>query len=50
MPFVNRSSEEPKAWLGALSWRQRGVAVLAIAVFWVIMITAVVQNAIAGPS
>jgi quinol-cytochrome oxidoreductase complex cytochrome b subunit len=50
VPFLDRSNEEPKTWLEALSWRQRGLAFLALAVFWVVMITGVVQNAIAGPS
>jgi hypothetical protein len=34
----------------ALSWRKRGLPLLALAVFQVITITGVAKNAIAGPS
>lgn len=46
VPFVDRSDHEPTSWGEALDLRQRGWAFLAMAVFWVTMITGVLTNAI----
>jgi quinol-cytochrome oxidoreductase complex cytochrome b subunit len=46
IPFVDRSDHEPASWGEALDLRQRGWAFLAMAVFWVTMITGLLTNAI----
>lgn len=48
VPFVDRARREPEGSHQAFDWRQRGWAFAAIAVFWIVMIVGVVQNAIAG--
>jgi menaquinol-cytochrome c reductase cytochrome b subunit len=46
VPFVDRSDHEPASWGEALDLHQRGWAFLAMAVFWVTLITGVLTNAI----
>jgi menaquinol-cytochrome c reductase cytochrome b subunit len=46
IPFVDRSDHEPASWGEALDMRQRGWAYLAMAMFWVILVTGVLTNAI----
>ncbi len=48
VPFVDRSDHEPGDMKEAFNWRKRGLAFLAVAVFWAVMIVGVVQNAVAG--
>jgi quinol-cytochrome oxidoreductase complex cytochrome b subunit len=50
VPFLDRSDHEPTDAHEAFDWRKRGLAFIAIAIFWIIMIVGIVQNAIAGPS
>lgn len=49
IPFVDRGSREPQGWAQAFDLRERGWAFLAMAIFWVVMIVGVVQNALALP-
>jgi hypothetical protein len=46
VPFVDRSTHEPRGWTEAFDLRKRGWVFLAIGVFWVIMIAGVVTNAV----
>lgn len=48
IPFVDRAPREPANPEQAFDWRQRGWAFAAIAIFWIVLIVGVVQNAIAG--
>lgn len=50
VPFLDWSDHEPQDAREAFDWRKRGLAFLAIVIFWVIMIVGIVQNAVAGPS
>lgn len=47
IPFVDPGQTEPDSTAAAFSLRVRGWAFLAMGVFWLILITGVVQNAIA---
>ncbi len=47
IPFVDRSLHAPESSAAAFDWRRRGWAFLAMAVFWIVLIVGVVQNAIA---
>jgi hypothetical protein len=47
IPFVDRGEREPDSSAAAFAWRKRGWAFLAMAVFWLVLIVGVVQNAIA---
>jgi quinol-cytochrome oxidoreductase complex cytochrome b subunit len=47
IPFVDRSVHEPDSRAEAFNWRARGWAFVAMAVFWLVLIVGVVQNAIA---
>jgi len=49
VPFVDRGDQEPASWREAFDLRRRGLAFLAIAVFWAVMVIGITQNAIAGP-
>ena len=49
IPFVDRGDDEPLTWREAFDLRRRGWAFLAIAIFWIVMIIGIVQNAVAGP-
>ena len=49
IPFVDRGDREPDSREAAFNWRKRGWGFAAMAVFWVVMIVGVVQNAVAGP-
>jgi quinol-cytochrome oxidoreductase complex cytochrome b subunit len=47
IPFVDRGEHEPDSSAAAFNWRKRGWAFLAMAIFWLVLIVGVVQNAIA---
>jgi quinol-cytochrome oxidoreductase complex cytochrome b subunit len=47
IPFVDRGAAEPDSRAAAFNWRKRGWAFLAMAVFWIVLIVGVAQNAIA---
>ena len=47
IPFVDRATHEPDSAASAFNLRTRGLAFLAMAVFWIILIAGVVQSAIA---
>jgi ubiquinol-cytochrome c reductase cytochrome b subunit len=47
IPFVDRGEAEPDSRAAAFNWRVRGWAFLAMAVFWIVLIVGVIQNAIA---
>jgi quinol-cytochrome oxidoreductase complex cytochrome b subunit len=47
IPFVDRGEREPDSSAAAFNWRKRGWAFLAMAVFWLVLVVGVVQNAIA---
>jgi quinol-cytochrome oxidoreductase complex cytochrome b subunit len=49
IPFVDRGEPEPDSRSAAFDWRKRGWAFAAMALFWLVMIVGVVQNAVAGP-
>jgi quinol-cytochrome oxidoreductase complex cytochrome b subunit len=46
IPFVDRAEREPGSRAAAFDLRQRGWAFLAMAVFWVVLLVGVVQNAL----
>jgi len=46
IPFIDRSDVEPSSWGEALDLQKRGWAFLAMSLFWVILITGVLTNAI----
>jgi quinol-cytochrome oxidoreductase complex cytochrome b subunit len=46
IPFVDRGAVEPASSAAAFNWRERGWAFVAIAIFWLVMIIGVVQNAL----
>jgi hypothetical protein len=49
IPFVDLGKKEPENSREAFDLRKRGLAFLAMALFWVVMIVGVITNAIAGP-
>ncbi len=49
IPFVDRGDRAPEGWTAAFNWRKRGWAFAAMAVFWIVMVIGVLQNAVAGP-
>jgi len=49
IPFLDRGDDEPLSWREAFDLRRRGWAFLAIAIFWIVMIIGIIQNAVAGP-
>jgi quinol-cytochrome oxidoreductase complex cytochrome b subunit len=48
IPFVDPGDREPDSQRSAFDWRKRGWAFAAMAVFWLVLIIGVVQNAVAG--
>jgi quinol-cytochrome oxidoreductase complex cytochrome b subunit len=48
IPFVDRGDHEPDSQRSAFDWRKRGWAFAAMALFWLVMIVGVLQNAVAG--
>jgi quinol-cytochrome oxidoreductase complex cytochrome b subunit len=48
IPFVDPGRTEPGSWREAFDLRKRGWAFLAFAIFWLVMIVGIVQNAVAG--
>jgi quinol-cytochrome oxidoreductase complex cytochrome b subunit len=46
IPFLDRAEHEPESRAAAFDLRQRGWAFLAMAVFWIVLILGVVQNAL----
>lgn len=48
VPFADREKNEPTSIAEALNWRKRGLAFLLIALFWVVFLIGVIQNAVAG--
>jgi quinol-cytochrome oxidoreductase complex cytochrome b subunit len=49
IPFIDRGDRAPSTRAEAFDWRRRGWAFAAFALFWVVMVVGVVQNAVAGP-
>jgi quinol-cytochrome oxidoreductase complex cytochrome b subunit len=49
IPFLDRGNQEPATGREAFDWRRRGWAFVAIAIFWITMITGMIQNAVGGP-
>jgi quinol-cytochrome oxidoreductase complex cytochrome b subunit len=47
IPFVDGGDREPSCWQQAFDWRKRGWAFAAMAVFWLVMLTGIIQNAVA---
>jgi quinol-cytochrome oxidoreductase complex cytochrome b subunit len=47
IPFVDRAEHEPESTAAAFDLRKRGLAFLAMGIFWLVLIVGVVQNAIA---
>ncbi len=47
IPFIDRGEHEPESTADAFNLRKRGWAFLAMAIFWVILLAGVIQNAIA---
>ncbi len=48
IPFLDRGDAEPANTAEAINWRRRGLAFGAMAIFWLIFVVGVVQNAVAG--
>lgn len=48
IPFLDRSEAEPINRAEAFNLRKRGLAFAAMALFWLVMIIGVIQNAVAG--
>ena len=48
IPFVDRGDTEPTSRAEAFNWRKRGLAFIAMGLFWLIMIVGIIQNAAAG--
>ncbi len=48
IPFLDRSDAEPGNRAEAFAWRKRGWAFAAMAIFWLVMIIGIIQNAVAG--
>jgi quinol-cytochrome oxidoreductase complex cytochrome b subunit len=48
IPFIDSGKREPQDVREAFNWRRRGLAFLAIAMFWTIMIVGIVQSAMTG--
>jgi quinol-cytochrome oxidoreductase complex cytochrome b subunit len=44
IPFLDPGDTEPRNWQEALDLRRRGWAILAMAVFWIVMVVGVVTN------
>jgi quinol-cytochrome oxidoreductase complex cytochrome b subunit len=48
IPFLDRTDPEPRNAAEAFSLRKRGLAFVAMAIFWLVMIIGIIQNAVAG--
>ncbi len=48
IPFLDRSEAEPATRAEAFNLRKRGLAFAAMALFWLVMLVGVIQNALAG--
>jgi menaquinol-cytochrome c reductase cytochrome b subunit len=48
IPFIDSGQRAPDSRREAFDWRKRGWAFAAMALFWIVMIVGVVQNAVAG--
>lgn len=48
VPFVDRGEREPASFAEAFSWKTRKWAFLLIALFWIVFLIGVLQNALAG--
>jgi hypothetical protein len=48
VPLVDRGRREPATWQEAFDLRQRKWAFACIAIFWIVFVVGVVQNAVAG--
>ena len=47
VPYLDRGGPtEPRSWAEALSWRSRGWAFSAIALFWVVLVIGTLTNII----
>jgi quinol-cytochrome oxidoreductase complex cytochrome b subunit len=49
VPFVDRGEREPASFAEAFAWKTRKWAFFLIALFWIVFLVGVVQNALAGP-
>jgi quinol-cytochrome oxidoreductase complex cytochrome b subunit len=49
IPFLDSGDREPDSRAAAFSWRKRGLAFAAMALFWLVLIVGVVQNFFASP-
>ncbi len=49
IPFVDRAEQEPKNLREVFDFRKRGYAYVAMAIFWLVFLVGVIQNAVAGP-
>jgi quinol-cytochrome oxidoreductase complex cytochrome b subunit len=48
IPFIDRARHEPDSFASAFSWRQRGWAFAAMAIFWIVLIAGVVESLVTG--
>jgi ubiquinol-cytochrome c reductase cytochrome b subunit len=46
IPFLDRGDREPDSLAAAFNWRQRGLAFLAMGIFWIVLIAGVLQSLI----
>jgi quinol-cytochrome oxidoreductase complex cytochrome b subunit len=46
IPFLDRADREPDSLAAAFNWRQRGLAFLAMGIFWIVLIAGVLQSLI----
>ncbi len=46
IPFIDRGMHEPNSFSAAFSWRRRGWAFAAMAVFWIVLLAGVVESLI----
>jgi len=49
VPFVDRGEREPTSAAEAFAWKARKWAFLLIALYWIVFLVGVIQNAVAGP-
>ncbi len=49
VPFVDRGEREPASFAEAFAWKTRKWAFLLIALYWIVFLIGVIQNAVAGP-
>ncbi len=48
IPFLDRGNAEPQGWAAAFSLRKRGLAFLAMAIFWAVLIFGMIASALTG--